>query len=162
LRVSVEGAEDHCLLDYVAAIQCIYCVQVTVTRVPEEYYTTVLTPQGHTSTGIASPQSSALVVNVNVWKCHPDCIVAIHCLCSVHANLRGESDTFWTPHGFLPRCINWIAMPQSGASVPLTILTLPPLRMAGVNSLAGKDPCSSYTSGSNRITLLDSTKKRNP
>jgi hypothetical protein len=85
----------------------------------EEYYTTVLTPQGRARTRIASPQSSGSIVNINVRKCHPDCVVAIHCLCSVNANLCGNSDTFWTPHRFMPRCINWIAMPQSGASIPL-------------------------------------------
>jgi hypothetical protein len=42
----------------------------------------------------------------------------------------------------------------------LPILTLPPLLMAGVNSPAGKDPCSSYTLGNDKRTLLDSTEKR--
>jgi hypothetical protein len=67
LSCKVPPSQDHCLLDCIAAIQCICCIHVIVCSksAPEESCTTVLIPQGCTSTRIVSPQSSVPVVNVS-------------------------------------------------------------------------------------------------
>jgi hypothetical protein len=46
-------------------------------------------------------------------------------------------------------------------SSTIPLLIVPPLSMAGVNSPTGEELYSSYTSGSDRRNLHDSTKKRN-